>query len=275
MNDPEKTTHDYLEANRALWNTWARLHVDTEFYDVPGFKQGRESLDALELGIVGPVAGKSLLHLQCHFGMATLAWARHGARATGIDFSEEGIRAARALAAELNLPAEFVHSAIDELPDRLHGSFDIIFTSHGVLPWLPDLRRWGQVIAHFLKPGGIFCLVEAHPLLMTLDDQRTDRELQVRFPYFRQEEPLRFEEQGSYAAPEAPVRSVSFEWFHSLSEVLGSLLEAGLTLEHFDEHAVLAWPFFPWMEKGEDGFWRLPEGSASIPLSYSLRVRRP
>jgi SAM-dependent methyltransferase len=265
---------DYLATNRKLWNAWTPFHVDSQFYDVAGFKAGREALDRLELGVVGPVEGKSLLHLQCHFGMSTLAWARHGATVTGIDFSDEAIRAARSLAVEMGIEATFVLSDLSELPQNLTGPFDVVFTSYGALPWLPDLRVWGQVVAHFLKPGGIIGLVEAHPLLMTLDDTRADRDLRVTYPYFVQPEPLRFEQQGSYAAPEAPVRSISFEWMHSFSEIIGSLLEAGLSLESLAEHRLLAWPFFAWMERGEDGFWRLPEGNPDIPLSYSLRARR-
>src|SRR5579864_4514537 len=157
----------YCEANRQMWNAWTPYHVESGFYDVEGFKRGqrrdRAGNDALEIEAVGDVVGKSLLHLQCHFGLDTLSWARRGATVTGVDFSEEAIRAARALAADVGVPAAFIQSDIYELPGRLRGEFDIVFTSHGVLGWLPDLDRWAGVVAHFLRPGGRFCLIEGHP----------------------------------------------------------------------------------------------------------------
>ena len=141
---------EYLNVNRETWNTWTRLNFASKFYDVEGFKAGRRTLDPVALAGPGDVTGKSLLHLQCHFGMDTISWARRGAIVTGIDFSEEAIKTARALAEELSIPATFIHSNLYDLPQRLTGQFDVIFTSYGVLGWLPDLERWAQIIAHFL-----------------------------------------------------------------------------------------------------------------------------
>src|SRR5262249_29214333 len=151
---------DYLEANRQLWDSWTRVNLQSPLYDVEGFAAGRGGdLDSIALAGPGDVRGKSLLHLQCHFGMVTIRWARHGAAVTGVDFSTEAIAAARALATRMGVPATFVHSDIYELPSRLDGRFDVVFTSHGALGWLPDLERWAQVIARFLLPGGIFYIV--------------------------------------------------------------------------------------------------------------------
>src|SRR5262249_20693055 len=143
-------------------------------------------LDAIEQAALGDVTGKSLLHLQCHFGLDTLSWARQGARVTGVDFAEDAVREARALAGVLGLQGTFVHSDIDDLPQRLDVTFDIVFTSHGVLCWLPDLERWAHVIAHFLRPGGLFYIIEAHPFALVFDDERKDRELRPRYPYFHE-----------------------------------------------------------------------------------------
>src|SRR5262245_28332752 len=146
-----------VEANRRLWDSWTRVNLASRFYDVEGFAAGRgRDLDPIALAGPGDVQGKSLLHLQCHFGMDTIRWARHGAVVTGADFSGEAIRAARALAARMGVAATFVESDLYELPEKLAGRFDVVFTSHGVLGWLPDLERWAQVIAHFLAPGGVF-----------------------------------------------------------------------------------------------------------------------
>src|SRR5512136_2825848 len=140
------------------------IHVRSPFYDVAGFKAGKNSLKSVELAEVGDVGGKRLLHLQCHFGMDTLSWARLGARVTGVDYAPQAIDLARELAREAGLEADFICASIYDLPERLTGTFDIVFTSYGVLCWLPDLPAWGRVIAHFLRPGGIFYIADGHPI---------------------------------------------------------------------------------------------------------------
>ena len=262
-----------------MWDVWTRHHVASPFYDVEGFKAGqrerRRGLDALETRLVGDVTGKSLLHLQSHFGVDTLTWARRGAAVTGVDFSEQAVAAARVLAADIGVPAAFVQSDVYELPERLGGEFDVVFTSHGVLSWLPDLDRWARVIARFLRPGGLFCLIEGHPLPLLFDDTRTDREMRIAFPYFQAEEPLRCERRGSYAVPDGPFDSVTYQWPHPLSEVLGTLLRAGLRLESFEEYPYAGWAMLPWMEERPDGLWQFPEGTVTLPLMFSVTASRP
>ena len=175
---------DYKKANLALWNEWAHLHAGSAFYDVEGFKAGKTSLNPLEMEELGNVAGKTLLHLQCHFGLDSLSWARLGASVTGVDFSDQAIALARSLSQEVGLEAEFVCSDIYELPQVLAGQFDIVYTSYGVLAWLPDLKNWAAVIAHFLKPGGVFFIAEFHPFAMVFDNSETATGLRIQYPYF-------------------------------------------------------------------------------------------
>jgi SAM-dependent methyltransferase len=276
---PADDAERYVRANRELWDAITPHHVASRFYDVEGFKAGRArrrtAMDELEVALVGDVRGKTLLHLQCHFGIDTIRWAQRGAIVTGIDFSGPALEAARRLAAEMGVPATFVESDVADLRRNLQGCFDVVFTSHGVLGWLPDLERWAQVIAHFLAPGGRLHLIEAHPFAWVFDDQRTDGELRVTFPYFPGPEPLRFERDGSYAAPDAPVRSVEHTWMHPLADILGALLRAGLRLESFAEYPYVAWAVFPWMEERADGAWQLPGGAPTLPLMFSLSASKP
>lgn len=269
----------YRAANRALWNAWTRINVRSKFYDVDAFAAGRgPDLDPIARAGPGDVRGKSLLHLQCHFGMDTIRWARHGATVTGVDFSEEAIAAARALAARMGVPATFAQSDVYELPANLAGRFDVVFTSHGVLGWLPDLARWARVIARFLAPGGVFYLVEAHPVMYLFDDRLAEPDLRLLYPYFHGPEPIREEHHGCYASPDAPITSVEHVWLHTLSDIIGSLIRAGLRVESFEEYPFLPWRFFPWMEQDADGWWRLPEhdrvphGRRSLPLMFSLKA---
>ena len=269
-------------ANRELWNTWTRINVRSAFYDVETFAAGRgRDLDAICRAGPGDVRGKSLLHLQCHFGMDTIRWAKHGATVTGVDYSEEAIAAARALAARMGVPATFIQSDVYELPGDLDGRFDVVFTSHGALCWLPDLERWAAVVARCLAPGGVFYVVDAHPMLLCFDDRLADPELRLLYPYFHGPEPIREEHPGCYSAPDAPITSVEHVWLHSLSSIIGSIARAGLRLESFEEYPFLGWKFFPWMRQDGDGWWHLPDdariptGPGSLPLMFALKARRP
>ncbi|MCA1613613.1 MAG: class I SAM-dependent methyltransferase [Acidobacteria bacterium] len=263
---------EYLDNNRSLWDGWTRLHEGSSLYDLEGFKAGRQTLKPLEIEEVGDVTGKSLLHLQCHFGLDTLSWARRGARATGADFSGEAIRLARSLAAELNIPADFVCSNVYDLPAALDGRFDIVYTSYGVLSWLPDLAAWGRVVAHFLKPGGFFYIAEFHPFLYMLgDDGRT-----FEYPYFHSPRPDKLLSTGSYAAPDAEgFRHDEYNWSHSLGDVINAVLGAGLRVEFVREFDY-AWhaDAFAEMEEFEPGKGRLRGWPVNPPLMFSLRARR-
>ncbi len=264
---------EHLQANQKLWDQWTGEHEQSPFYDLAGFRAGKDRLRSIELAELGDVSEKSLLHLQCHFGMDTLAWARRGAIVTGVDFSENSIALARSLSQELNIAGEFVCSDIYQLPDRLSGEFDIVFTSYGVLHWLRDLPRWGKIIAHFLKPQGIFYIVEDHPTFrMFTTDEGTN--LKLDNPYFFSETPDHVEMTGSYATDNQGAAASFYLWNHGLGEVLNALIDAGLTIEFLHEFPYAARAKFPFMEKGADGWWRLPSHYTQIPFLFSLRARR-
>ena len=264
----------YLETNRAWWNERVPAHAESPFYDVEAFKAGRLTLSDLEREELGDVAGRSLLHLQCHFGLETLSWARLGAKVTGVDFSEEGIALARSLSEELGIEASFVCSEIDRLRDVLSGDFDIVFTSYGVLCWLEDLTRWAAVISHYLKPGGLFYIAESHPFAQVFYDEEDADGLQVHYPYFHNTEPFRFESEGSYATGRTCTHQVTYEWSHSLADILNALTSAGLQIEFLHEFPRARYQMFPFLVQGEDGWWWLREEDGSIPLTFSLKATK-
>ena len=265
-----------IHANQLAWNEWAGLHVGSKFYDVEGFKTGKCSLLSIERGEIGDVSGKSLLHLQCHFGMDTLSWARLGARVTGVDFSVKAIEIARSLSRETGISGEFIQSNIYELPQKLAGEFDIVFTSYGVLCWLPDLPAWARVAAHFLRPGGVFYIVEEHPASLIYEMDSESHELQIAHSYFHTREGERYEESGSYAEPDAPtVHNLKYEWKHCLGDVVNAVIGAGLTIEFLHEFPYSFYPFFPVMEKDKDGWWKIPGSKYEIPFIFSLMAHKP
>jgi SAM-dependent methyltransferase len=266
---------DWWAANRRLWDEWAEINARSEFYGLEEFKAGKSKLRPFEIEEVGGVRGKDLLHLQCHFGLDTLSWAREGARVTGADFSEVALRIAEDLAHELGLDATWVMSDLYDLPENLDGDFDVVYTSRGVLGWLPDLRRWAEVAAGFLRPGGIFYIHEMHPFLYPFDDSPGAVEPKIAFPYWPRAEPVEFPVHGSYADPEAvTTQRTSYDWPHSMGDVLNSIIEAGLRIEFLHEWPFLDWDL-PFLERRGDQWW-WPEGKpGEIPLSFSLRARNP
>jgi SAM-dependent methyltransferase len=263
---------DYLEANRALWDEWTAIHEGSAFYDLESFKKGGVRLHDFELEEVGDVRGKDLLHLQCHFGIDTLSWARLGARVTGVDFSGDAIGLARRLADELGLEATFLQANVLELPEVLEGRFDVVYTSRGVLGWLPDVPRWAGVIGHYLRQGGIFYIHEIDPFVYVFDVDEGAAEPRVKYPYFDRPEPLAFES-TDYADPDARVKQpFAYDWSHSMAEIVTSLAETGLRIEFLHEWPFLDWEM-PFLEKRDDGRWWYP-GPGELPLSFSLKATK-
>jgi SAM-dependent methyltransferase len=264
--------HEYLKKNQELWNKLTPIHERSEFYDVVGFKAGRSTLHSIELEEMGDVTGKSLLHLQCHFGLDTLSWGRRGAKVTGVDFSDEAIDYARKLGKEIGVDAEFICSDIYALPEVLKGKFDIVFTSYGVLTWLPDLNKWAEIIAHFLKPGGFFYIVEGHPFSHIFYNEADATELRVSEKYFPQNNPFKYEGGGDYAS-DFSHELTSFEWQHSMGDIINALISAGLKIEFLHEFPVCCYKALPFMKQDKDGWWRI-DGDR-LPLMFSLKATKP
>jgi SAM-dependent methyltransferase len=264
---------DYMKNNRELWNEITPIHAQSKFYDVEGFKKGSSGmLYPVELEEMGDVRGKSLLHLQCHFGMDTLSWARLGAKVTGVDFSDKSIALARSLSEELGMEADFICSDIYKLSDVLYEKFDIVYTSGGVLCWLPDLKKWAEIISHFLKPGGFFYILEGHPFSCVFDDSPDATEPKVKYPYFHGPEPDKWEPEGDYAEPDAVVTHGSYEWTHSMGDIINSLIATGLRIEFLHEFPEIFYKCYAFMEQDDSGRWRVK--GDKLPLIFTLKATK-
>jgi len=262
-----------MALNRAAWDERVPLHVASAFYDNDAFVAGASSLRPFEVDEVGPVEGKSLVHLQCHFGQDTLSWARLGARVTGLDFSPAAIDAARDLASTIGVPAEFVVANVYDAVDALRGQrYDIVYTGLGALVWLPDIRAWAHVVAALLEPGGFLYLSEMHPFVDTFADD----ELTAAHDYFTRPSGSRYDEAGTYADwSAATTANITYEWTHPLGSVVTALIEAGLRLEFLHELEFTLFERWPLLERHDDGTYWLPAGSPRLPLMYSLRATKP
>jgi len=271
----KSSRHEAAEQqNRALWNEIAPIHLKA-YPEVGLLRAGQEVLDAIELREVGPVHGKSLLHLQCHIGTDSLAWARHGAQVTGVDFSDASIACARELSDELQIPATFIHSNIYSLRDIHNTTYDVVYTSKGVLCWLRDLQEWGRIIANFLKPGGVFYLMECHPVAAAMEEVNPG-EVSLAYPYFHKDAATTWPAgDPDYADPDYIPENASVEWTWTLSDIINAILDAGLQLDFIHEYDRLFFKLFPCMTTQDNRWYQLPEYEDKVPLLLTLRARKP
>ena len=272
----------YFEANKINWNQRVVVHKDSSFYDLAGFISGKNMLTPIELGELGDVKEKSLLHLQCHFGLDTMSWSRLGAKCVGVDLSDEAIKLAREINAELNLDAKFVCCNVYDLHPQnkvaskvspfggdLEETFDIVFTSYGTIGWLPDLTKWAEIISYYLKPGGIFYIADFHPVLWMFDEEFKE----IKYSY-ENREVIVTETHGTYTDRNAPINGKEYGWNHSISELLNALISVGLKIQTFNEYMYSPYPCFNNVVKGDDGNFRIKGMENKIPMVYSLKAMK-
>ncbi len=259
----------YFETNKQTWDEKVGIHAESDFYDMETFKKGETSLKSYELDALTDVSGRSLLHLQCHFGQDTLSWSRMGAKCTGVDLSEKAIELAKQLNTELNQNAEFICCNVLDTSKYVKDQFDIIFTSYGVIGWLPDLKPWGKMIAERLKPGGIFYIVEFHPIVWMFD--YLEEKPIMKYGY-HQKDVIYEEYEGTYANTNSTMISKEYGWNHGLGEVISALSEAGLTIESLKEYDQSPYEIFPGLIEKEKGMFETKD--KLYPLIFAIKATR-
>ncbi|MBS2099279.1 class I SAM-dependent methyltransferase [Carboxylicivirga linearis] len=256
---------NYIEINKNLWNKKTEIHYESDFYDVESFKKGKNSLNPIELQLLGDVEGKKILHLQCHFGQDTISFARLGAKATGVDLSDKAIEKAQQLNDEVGADATFIQSDIYQLPEVLDEQFDIVFTSYGTIGWLPDMDRWAQLINRFLKPGGQFLIVEFHPVIWMFSYDFT----KVEFNYLKSE-PIVEELEGTYTNNNADIKEQSVSWNHGLGEVMNALIKTGLSIADVQEYDYSPYDCFQNTVETDKGKYQIKGLEGKLPMLYSI-----
>ncbi len=256
-----------FQTNRETWNKKVAIHAKSSFYDLEAFKKGKSSLNSFELEALGDVLGKSLLHLQCHFGQDTLSWSRMGAKCTGVDISEEAIKLARNLNNELQQDAKFVCCNVLDTSQHVSEKFDIVFTSYGVIGWLPNLKPWAKMISKRLKPGGVFYIIEFHPIVWMFDYLKESPELKYGY---NQKEVIYEEYKGTYADENSEMLSKEYGWNHGLGEVISSLSEAGLQIEYLHEHDNSPYNIFPGLTETKEGLFKMQKNL--YPLLFEVKA---
>ena len=262
---------------RRNWNERTPIHAASDFYDVESFRSGKITLTDIEIEEIGSVTGKTLLHLQCHFGMDTMSWARLGADVTGVDISDVAIDLANELNDELGLPARFIRSNVYDLPKILAQQFDIVYTAIGALCWLPDMTAWARIVARFLKPGGVFYILDGHPtsrIFESIPASDGSESLKPIHPYFPKLEGIYDPGGGCAYTGSVVIETPSYEWQHSMSEIVNAIINAGLTIEKLNEFPVSGYRAHPQMIRHDDGWWRLDEKHGTIPFLYSIKATK-
>ncbi|MCB1496358.1 MAG: class I SAM-dependent methyltransferase [Bauldia sp.] len=265
---------NHVDANRANWDERADIHIEdaTGFYGVQRFLDGEDALTPIDAAAIGDVAGLKVLHLQCHIGLDTLCLARRGAIVTGLDFSPAALGHARQLATRSGLEARFVQGDLYDAPELVGGGFDLVYTTWGTITWLPDVFRWGAVVASVLRPGGRLYFADCHPGFAVLEE--IGGRLEPTFGFRTHSSvPLEFSETQTYTGDPRPLSNpLSFEWIHPVSDILMALIGQGMAIDRISEHEALPWRMVPMMVEGEDRMWRLPAGMPALPLSLSVEA---
>lgn len=260
---------NYITINKQSWNKRTDAHFHSDFYDVDGFIKGNTSLNSIELNLLGDVTGKSILHLQCHFGQDTLSLQRLGATVTGVDLSDVSIAYANELAAKVGLSPTFICCDIYELPKYLNQTFDIVYTSYGTIGWLPDMDKWASIVSQFLKPNGRFVFVEFHPVVWMFDDEFKN----IGYNYFNTGVIIE-SESGTYANRDAPITQEYVMWNHSMSEVMNSLIKNGLEINLLEEFDYSPYNCFKETIEIEPKKFRIIHLENKIPMVYSIMATK-
>jgi SAM-dependent methyltransferase len=260
-----KVQPDYIELNKQTWNNKTDVHIASDFYDMQSFLNGKSTLNSIELDLLGAISTKKILHLQCHFGQDTMTFSRMGAKATGVDFSEKAIEKATEYAKQLNLDTRFICCDVYETLQHLDEKFDIVFTSYGTIGWLPDLKKWANVISNCLKPNGQFVMADFHPVVWMYDNDFKE----VFYSYFNIE-PIIEDESGTYADRYSEIEAKTIGWNHPTSDILNSLIQSGLEINCYNEYDYSPYNCFNETEEFEPGKFRVKHFENKIPMVYSI-----
>jgi SAM-dependent methyltransferase len=267
-----------MSANRANWDARTPIHLASRFYGLDGSRDSASWFADYEWVDLGVLAGTELLHLQCHLGTETVALARRGARAVGLDLSGESVRQARVVAERAGVDIEYVEANVYDSVAALGGrTFDRIYTGKGAVCYLPELTPWADVVAALLKPGGSFYLVEFHPLLYSLGvTPNGSEDLLLRNDYLGGRGVEERDAANTYTdGPPLTDATVAYEWRHSVGSVVSALAGAGLTIDLVRESDKLPWPRWSTMVPAGDGWFRLPDDAPRIPLLYAVLAAKP
>jgi 2-polyprenyl-3-methyl-5-hydroxy-6-metoxy-1,4-benzoquinol methylase len=262
-------SENYIDINRKAWDQRTSVHLSSEFYNNADFIKTKQSLNQIELDIIGDLVGKKVLHLQCHFGQDSISLAQLGAEVTAVDLSPKAIEAAKQLAAETDTAVDFICADIYDLPNHLQDEFDLVFSSYGTIGWMPDIDKWASIVSHFLNPNGQLLLVEFHPAVWMYDNDFKG----IEYGYFNTK-PIVEVEQGTYTDSEAPIETTMVTWNHPLSDVLNAAIKNGLSVNLLNEYNYSPYACFSGTKKIGEKRFIIEKLGPQFPLVYALKCTK-
>ncbi|MDX1349779.1 MAG: class I SAM-dependent methyltransferase [Putridiphycobacter sp.] len=264
-----ESSENYIAINKKAWDQRTEVHVDSDFYDNATFLKTKQSLNDIELAILGDLSGKKVLHLQCHFGQDSISLAQLGAKVTGVDFSPKAIEKAKQLAIETETEVEFICADIYDLPNHLNQSYDLVFSSYGTIGWMPDINKWAGIVSHFLKSNGQLLLVEFHPAVWMYDNDFKG----IEYGYFNSK-PIVEVEQGTYTDSNAPIETTMVTWNHPLSDVVNAAIANNLSIDLLNEYNYSPYDCFAGTKKIGEKQFIVEKLGEQFPLVYALKCTK-
>jgi SAM-dependent methyltransferase len=264
--------HPDHELNRATWDELAAVHGQDAYYDSGALIAGASSLieeeeSALRMAAGDDLAGRRVLHVQCHLGFDAITFARRGARVTGVDFSAAALAKAQALAERCGVEVEWVCADATELPQSLNGRFDLAWATIGVLCWIIDLDAWMRSVARTLAPGGCLVLIDGHPLGRILKIAP----LRIARPYGS----------GRYMSAEGVDYATGgrtgpqVQFLHTLGDIVTAAADSGLRVTRLLEHIEISHDLCDdRLTLESDGRYRTRVDGHQLPVLFTLLARR-
>jgi SAM-dependent methyltransferase len=254
-------------ANKKAWGLIAEAHYENykkrlaEEYNI---------LNGTIIQELGDIQGKKILHLQCNTGADSISLARMGGIVTGVDLVPENIIYAEKLANDFKIKnIKFIESDIMDFIGKDENKYDIVFTTEGVIKWLPNLEIWAKTIRYYIEKHGFFYMMDHHPFYLLFDQEKLkENELLIKYFYFKRN-PNKFDTVGGYASP--PKKSENFYWIHKISDVINSLSNAGFHIKYLNEFDKLFFKIGD-MVKLEKGFYQYPFFKEKLPFTFSLKA---
>ena len=263
------------EANRASWNEGALVYTAGLADAIAFIAAGKSNLHPIERRSLGDLGAwcQTAIHLQCASGRDTLSLINEGVQqVVGVDISDRHIENARQMTTALAhlgrpLRAEWIRCDVLDTPHALDGTADLVYTGRGALCWIHDLQSYVRVVARLLKPGGVYHVLDDHPITGLLD---SEAETYV----FRRASYFEFSESSvgwpsTYIGSDLTIplaqQSPKYEHSWNLMEIFNALTGAGLSVEYLGEHPEPYWDSLPHLQ---------PDLRGLIPLTFSMLARK-
>ncbi len=259
-----------IDSNKEAWSKISEDHYHTFLAEL---KSGNHQLNDYIQKELGDISGKSIIHLQCNTGADTIVLANQGAKCvTGVDLVPENIFYARKLASDLGVTnVTFFESDIMTLSQVYSGKHDVVFTSEGVLGWLPDLNIWAKTVRNLLHDDGFLYVFDSHPFFLSLDESKLSGEIyEIKYPYFGKTPDID-DSIGGYAS-EAKHGVKAYFWMHTISDIINSLSSAGMYIEFFHEYPENFYNSGNMLPSAKTGLFQYPYNADKYPMSFSLKA---